>query len=219
MISYVNDNVSNPSWETLTTHALVGREAPALYTPELRGMSRPPNAAKPAALRFRARALTGIGVKAEVLAYLWTHEWSHGRGISSRVSYGATSVAEYLSELAQAGLIDSRAEGKRLLYRAGEELTKVGRPAAVWVDWTRFAKGMIDLLPSLDAISDVDELDTSHWMELAAGLEHGSYAIAAEGIDHHMSSLRGWADRGPDSLLQMLDDIVGVVEGLAAKEN
>ncbi|MBE0475680.1 MAG: hypothetical protein IBX62_01065 [Coriobacteriia bacterium] len=105
----------------------------------LRGMTAPLPVRSPALLRFRARALVGIGARAEVLTYLWTHEQAHGRLIHARSGYSQRIVAEYLSDLERAGFAEvRRAGGRQLDYSLTERLRLPEEDRVPYVDWATF---------------------------------------------------------------------------------
>ncbi|MFA5845045.1 MAG: hypothetical protein WC971_09485 [Coriobacteriia bacterium] len=181
-------------------------------SPELRGMSRSPDAAEPACMRFRARALAGPGARAEVLTYLWTHEWAHGRLIAERAAYNQAPVAEYLSELADARLAQKRSDGRRTLYRLAGELRDVGVPAPTYVDWVRVWPALVALL---DALRPAGLSEDAEWVRLAEVLKSQRDALASEGLDTDVGDLRGWADRGTESLTEAVGSVIAGVRRLA----
>jgi hypothetical protein len=182
--------------------ASAGFQRPA---PELRGMSRRPDTSHPACLRFKARALVGIGPRAEVLSYLWTHDWAHGRLIAERGAYTQSTVAEYLAALCTARLAEKRIDGRRTEYRLVEALRSIGRPEPRYVAWDRVWPALTRLLDSLDSPSlSQDAL----WSKLASALVGETKALAAEGFAVHVPDLTGWAVQGP----HVLEKIINTVE-------
>lgn len=171
---------------------------------ELRAMSRPPDASRPACARFRARALVGLGPRAEVLTYLWTHEWAHGRLIADRAAYGQSPVAEYLSLLSEGGLVDSRADGRRTLYRATASLKATGNPIPGYVDWVRVWPALVALL---DALRPSGFSEEAVWVRLAGALAAQENALEAEGLDVEVGEAQGWPRHGT----QLLETVVGIV--------
>jgi hypothetical protein len=101
----------------------------------LRGLSVPPDPRRGTLARPRLRALTGQGVRAEVLLYLSTHDHAHGRLVAERTAFSQRQVAEYLAGLARAGLAESWEDGRRLEYRLLAPLAAMGADAAPYVDW------------------------------------------------------------------------------------
>lgn len=172
--------------------------------PELRGMSSRPDTSYPACLRFKARALVGIGARAEVLTYLWTHEWAHGRLIAERGAYNQSPVAEYLATLSDARLAEKRVEGRRTEYRLMSTLNSVGQPVPEYVAWGAVWPALTRVLGSLDSIA---LSDGALWSQLAASLENERKGLAGEGFDFHVPDLIGWARKGTN----VLEEIVGAI--------
>lgn len=181
-------------------------------SPILRGMSRTPDATRPACLRFRARALVGPGAKAEVLTYLWTHEWAHGRLLAERAAYNQASVADYLASLAEAGLADRRSDGRRTLYRLAQGLRILGEPVPIYVDWTR-------VWPALDALSralrPAGLSEAASWVRLAEALGAQSVALSAEGFEIEIADVQGWARKGSEYLVGSVESVIARVRQLS----
>lgn len=179
---------------------------------ELRNMSQRPPADTPAALRFRARGLVGIGPRAEVLTYLWTHEWGHGREIAARAAYGQAPVAEYLTSLADSGLAERRVDGRRTLYRLSGALRGLGRPAPRYVDWAQTWPALIDLLESLRP-SDLSE--DAAWIRVYHALADNEAGLRSEGLGVEVSDLRGWALKGTHVLERSVETVTERVRSWA----
>lgn len=180
-------------------------------SPELRGMSRRPDASKGPCLRFRARSLLGPGARAEVLTYLWTHEWAHGRLIAERAAYNQGPVAEYLASLAESRLARKRVDGRRTLYRLVDGLRAVAAPVPAYVDWVGTWPAIVALL---DAIRPDGLSEDATWMRLADGLRLQRDALASEGLDADPGDLGGWADDGSSRLEVAVESIIARLRGL-----
>lgn len=74
---------------------------------ELRGMSQAPRPDQPATFLFKLRSLFGRQVRAEVMAWLLSHEHGHPAEIARQTGYFARSVQLVLNELENSGLIRS----------------------------------------------------------------------------------------------------------------
>lgn len=176
--------------------------------PLLRGMSHRPDAGSPACLRFRARALTGVGARAEVLTYLWTHEWAHGRLIAERALYAKTGVARYLADLSVAKLVSSRTEGRRVLYRLEPALAAVAEPVAGYVDWASALRGVTALWRELQVWPPKDDPEYAWVSHLVQTLVAVTPCLAAEGFEYHVPDLRGWAATGGDLPVQVVGEVI-----------
>jgi DNA-binding transcriptional ArsR family regulator len=163
----------------------------------LRGLSGRPGPTNPACLRFRLRALAGMGSKAEVLAYLVTHEWAHGRLIADRAAYPQGPVAAYLVSLSEAGLVERREEGKKTLYRLQADLRGAFASRPSFVDWIRIWPALTGLL---EAMRSTPTIEDAWWLGLAQTLAQNRTALRAEGFEVEISDLRGWGRQGPEVL-------------------
>ena len=149
---------------------------------ELRGLSASPSLDRPALLRLRARALTGLGVRAETLLYLWTHSAAHGRLIADRAGYSQRQVADYLSDLSDARFADRFEVGKTIQYRLRPEVNAIAGQTVRYVDWPRafeFLRGLSGTLKS--ALVQADDYETS--VALRAGFETLRRLLPVEGFD------------------------------------
>jgi hypothetical protein len=196
----------------VTTDELFARAGFLRSSPILRGMSRRPDAAAPSCVRFRARALVGPGARAEVLTYLWTHEWAHGRLIAERAAYNQAPVAEYLSSLADARLAEKKSDGRKTMYRLTDVLRGVGSQGPSYVDWTRVWPVIVALLEALrpDGLSE-----DAAWVRLAEALEKNRERLDAEGLEILVGELGRWAQSGPERLGSVVESVIERVAELA----
>jgi len=179
----------------------------------LRGLSRRPEASNPACLRFKLRALVGIGSRAEVLAYLLTHDWTHGRLIADRAAYPQGPVASYLVSLFEAGIVDRREEGKKALYRLEEDVRNVFAARPLFVDWIRIWPALTGLLEAMRSPAAIEE---AWWLRLAQTLTKNRAALRAEGFEVEIGDLRGWGLQGTNVLeLALTKATMKVTEFLA----
>ncbi len=179
---------------------------------QLRGMSGRPRSTNPACLRFQTRALVGQGAKAEVLTYLLTHDWTHGRLIAERSAYGQAPVAAYLSSLQEAGLVDRRDEGKKALYRLNSGLRAAFPTVPPFVDWVRLWPALVAILKDLEPAGESEE---AAWVRLALSLEKRELGLRAEGFEVEVGELRGWARRGPEALVSVVERVTARLAELA----
>lgn len=97
---------------TLRAHGVTWtttREAPATKTTPTKPLALPTT--RPALIRLRLRALAGVGARADVLAELLGHEgrWLIASDLQ-HLGYSKRNVARVLAELADAGVVTSRAD-------------------------------------------------------------------------------------------------------------
>jgi len=105
---------------TLRTHANVrwpdGGEPPWARAPEVKTRRLPLE--RPALLRFRARALCGVGGRADVISELIARSgvWTRASDLTE-LGYSKRAMAGILSELVEAGLAKQRVEGNALTFQ------------------------------------------------------------------------------------------------------
>ncbi|QTN33607.1 hypothetical protein HZ994_15250 [Akkermansiaceae bacterium] len=181
---------------------------------DLRGMSQAPDPQNRQNLIFTLRALLGVNARAEIMAWLLTHESGHPAAIARSTGYFSKSIQQILNEMAESGQVASirigrekhfsvprRESWQELLCPATEDAA--GFP--VWVDWmplfsvvTHFAETIGK--PGLD--------DTSEHFQ-AAKLRDALYdctaALAQAGRVHAMQAKPGL--RGASLVNALLADL------------
>ena len=185
----------------------------------LRELSGRPDPRSPACLRFRLRAMAGIGARSEVLTYLATHEWAHGRLIAERSTYGQAQVAAYLVSLFEAGIVERREEGRRVLYRLDRGLSAClnasssHMPKALFADWINIWPMLTALLGALQPAEYSVE---ARWLRVARVLKEHRSALEAEGLDLGVGDLSGWGAEGPVRLRLIVKQVTAKVIELSA---
>ena len=113
---------------------------------ELRGMSQPPNPELPANLLFCLRALFGVNARADILAYLLTHQDGHPPEMAGQTGYFPKTIQMSLGEMACSGKIHSVSKGREKHYRVDAAEWPLLRPqdgsGPVWVAWPQFFAAM-----------------------------------------------------------------------------
>ena len=115
---------------------------------------RPLPVERPALLRFRLRAVSGVGARADVLGeLLWrTDRWTRASDLAS-LGYSKRAVAGILSELGEAGLALQRPVGNALTYQLAHAevlATLVGGRDVAFADWWSITALMRALLALVD---------------------------------------------------------------------
>jgi hypothetical protein len=83
---------------------------------ESRGLSRPPRPNQPATFLLKLRALFGRQSRAEVMAWLLTHEAGHPAQIARETGYFRGSVQNVLNELELSGHVQATRLGREKLF-------------------------------------------------------------------------------------------------------
>lgn len=127
---------------------------------------------RPSMLRFRLRALCGVGARADLLCDLVSHSpaWMSAAGLA-RQGYTKRNVARILSELESAGIVRARRDGSAVLYQLVRPTLLAelagGRSQAI-PDWqTVFALilGLLALLGHESAPATVRRVEASAFRE------------------------------------------------------
>ncbi len=131
---------------------------------DLRGMSQPPDPQNLPNLIFTLRALLGVNARAEIMAWLLTHESGHPAAIARSTGYFSKSIQQILNEMAESGLVAS---------------IRIGREKHFSVP--RREKWQVLLCPATgDAAAFPEWVD---WMPLFSVVTHFSEILGRPGID------------------------------------
>ena len=122
----------------------------------LRGQAQPVRLRTPGALLCTSRAVFGVAIRADVMAFLVANDKVHARGFASTLGYNHMQVRAVLLALEQAGIATAHTNGRTRQYSIDREtwrpvLLEMG-PAPEWVDWRRLARGLNTIVSGLWAI-------------------------------------------------------------------
>jgi hypothetical protein len=116
---------------------------------------------RPALVRLRLRALSGVGARADVLAELLSRAGRWTRTVDlSGVGYSKRSIAAVLSELADAGLVERMAQGNahQFRIRRPEQLSDVVADEGLrWLDQVAVVR-FVDAVFGLDRLGGLPPL-------------------------------------------------------------
>ncbi len=188
-------------------------------TLEFREMSQSPDSINPQNLIFTLRALLGVNARAEIMAWLLTHESGHPAAIARSTGYFSKSIQAILNEMAESGQIASMRIGREkhfsvprsqqwqaLLCPGIEDKSSLPQ----WVDWmplfsvlTRFA----------DTIGKPGFDEASHDFQAAKlreTLDQCAPALVQTGHSHHMQATPGL--RGKSLIRAIIIDFENLLE-------
>jgi hypothetical protein len=113
---------------------------------ELRHLAQPTNPELPANLLFHLRALFGVNARADILAYLLTHEDGHPPEIARQTGYFPKTVQMSLAEMACSGNVHPARKGREKHYRLDAADWNMLWPqdgsGPGWVAWPQFFAAM-----------------------------------------------------------------------------
>ncbi len=178
---------------------------------EHRGMSQPPNPRIGGSLLFTLRSLFGVNARAEIMAWLLTHDAGHPAAIARSTGYFSKSIQQTLNEMEESGQIVSVRQGREKLFRVRSQDWRFLVPASAngpdpkpfprWVDWmplfaaiARFADALA--MPGLDERSE-----SFQGIQLREALDQAMPALTRAGHAHQMQTTR---DMGGAELIQSL---------------
>jgi hypothetical protein len=171
----------------------------------LRRMSRAPDPHDRQNLIFTLRGLLGVNARAEIIAWLLTHDSGHPAAIARSTGYFSKSVQQSLNEMAESAQITAvrigrekhfsisrRDEWQALLYGNAERA--VGFPC--WVEWMPLFFAITRFAETLGKPSLTGKSESFQAIHLREALEDATPALAQAGRLHSMRAhpeLRGHA--------------------------
>ena len=180
---------------------------------ELRGMSRPPDARLRENLLLTLRSLLGVNARAEIMAWLLTHDSGHPAAIARSTGYFSKSIQQILNEMEESGQIHSVRHGREKHFRIRPENWQFLLPPPAegqsafprWVEWmprfaaiTRFMETLA--MPGIDGKSE-----SFRAIQLREALEAATPSLVRAGI---IGSFRATpALRGEELLHTLLNDL------------
>lgn len=124
-----------------------------------RGLTKSVNMKDPQNVIFRCRATFGIGVRADVMAYLVSTEGDYPRRIAEVLGYNHMRVSEVLAGMAEAGMATVHSAGRTKHYRVDpSQWRSVILPdvsaTPQWVNWRPLTRGLTTIWRELWALDD-----------------------------------------------------------------
>jgi hypothetical protein len=112
-----------------------------------RGGSQCVNMKDPANIMIKSRAVFGIGIRADVMAYMMTTQGSHPRDVARTLGYNPMRVQEVLVGLADAGVAFVRPVGRAKQYWIDRDKWRnvlMGEQTSTprWVNWRALTRGL-----------------------------------------------------------------------------
>jgi len=113
----------------------------------IRRMTKLVNMKDPTNVMFKSRAAFGIGIRADVMAYLVTTAGGHARQIAGILGYNHMRVTEVLADMAEAGMVTAHSVGRTRHYRVErmqwrDLLMSEQSQVLRWVNWRSLTRGL-----------------------------------------------------------------------------
>ena len=163
---------------------------------ELRRMSRSPDPSRAANLLTSLRALFGVNARAEIFAWLLTHESGHPAAIARDTGYFSKSVQHTLNEMEDSGHIHSRRNGREKIFwvkpGAWDVLITWSQPSGFprWVDWMPVFSAITTFLDALGQPGLDDAPEQVQSIQLRQALDTAMPALSRAGLAESMTASR-----------------------------
>jgi len=172
---------------------------------------------QPCALTFRLRALFGLGMRADILCYLLTHDGAHPSGVAQALGYSQKRVQDTLIEMAASGLVFIRPSGRIKIYwldhgQWEEFLTSKKAPFPAWVNWPLLARGLTTLWRGIWAIGSDQTDDYVISSKMRTTMRQAQDDLHASGIDFKLEDDRD--HKAEDYLPVFIENIHNILSTL-----
>lgn len=183
---------------------------------ELRGMSRSPIPSKAGNLLFYLRALFGVNARAEIIAWLLTHESGHPAAIARDTGYFSKSVQHTLNEMEGSGHVRSRRQGREKIFwmnpKDWDFLISWSQPAGFprWVDWMPLFLAVHTFIDVLSQPNFHDSDEQVQSILLRQALDIAMPALSQAGLAESISASR--EQTGAQLIQAVQQDLDGLVK-------
>lgn len=187
-----------------------GSPLPVLHTPdqkflrhgllrdpvERRRMSRPPDPGRTANLLCCMRALFGVNSRAEIMAWLLSHESGHPAAIARDTGYNPKSVQHTLNEMEDSGHIRSRRDGREKIFwlnpGASDFLISHSQVSAPprWVDWMPVFSAITTFITAIGEPGLDDFPEQVQSIRLRQALDEAMPALSRAGLTESLTASR-----------------------------
>jgi hypothetical protein len=181
-----------------------------------RGMTRAVNMKEPANLMFKSRAIFGIGIRADVMAYLVASEGSHARRISEILGYNHMRVTEVLAGMAEAGIVAVYSAGRARRYKLDREtwssVLVPEQSAPRWINWRSLLRGLSTIWREAWALDETRADDYVFSSKMRTAMKEARDDLQGSGIDFTVEDDQGYIaeaylpvlSRNADAILKAL---------------
>lgn len=164
---------------------------------ERRRMSQSPDPGRPSNLLLSMRALFGVNSRAEIMAWLLTHDSGHPAAIARDTGYFSKSIQHTLNEMEDSGHIRARRNGRekifwlpanhwKFLVHAPQDATAPPQ----WVDWMPLFFAIttfIDALAQPDLDAAPEQIQS---IQLRQALDAAMPALSRAGLAETLTASR-----------------------------
>ena len=168
---------------------------------ELRHTSRSPDPRQAANLLLSLRAFFGVNARAEIFAWLLTHESGHPAAIARDTGYFSKTVQHTLNEMEDSGHIRSRRDGREKIFwikpGAWEVLVTWSQPSGFprWSAWMPMFSAIYTFCKALDQPGLDDAPVQVQAIRLRQALDAAMPALSAAGLAESLTASRTMTGR------------------------
>lgn len=186
---------------------------------EPRRMSQPPDPHRPGNLLFCLRSLFGVNSRAEIMAWLLTHESGHPAAIARDTGYFSKSVQHTLNAMEESGHIRSRRDGREKVFwlQPGDWKFLItwsernGCPR--WVDWMPVFSAIHTFITAIGQPGLDDMSDQVQSIQLRKALDAAMPALSRAGLAERLGATREWTgSRLVDAIKRDLETLTHILD-------
>jgi len=182
---------------------------------EARGMSQSPAPNQPSNLIFKLRAFFGCNSRAEIMAWLLTHQAGHPAKIARDIHYFNKSVQATLNEMESSGLVYSRRTKREKHFHINPDdwhafiqPQQQSSPPS-WINWAETFTSLEIIFKTLDNAETQNSSELLVASQLKTAFEQANLALDFTTSQHQT---------GTDYLHTLLKDFERLLPGLQLKE-
>ena len=187
---------------------------------ERRRMSQPPDPRRAANLLCCLRALFGVNSRAEIIAWLLTHESGHPAAIARDTGYFSKTVQHTLNEMEDSGHIRSNRNGREKLFwlkpSDWDFLILWSQPSGFprWVDWMPVFSAITTFIDALATPGLDDAPEQVQSIQLRQALDDAMPALSRAGLAERLTATREQTGaRLINAILQDLEKLEALLQG------
>ncbi len=173
-----------------------------------------PRSDLPCNLLWTLRALFGVNARAEIMAWLLTHESGHPAAIAMATGYFSKSIQVTLNEMEQSGHVRSERDGREKKFRLHRPhwsfliASPDSRSFPRWINWPPlfyFAFRTLDLLGKAETPG---ASETLHAIQQRGFLDEIAPALRESGLSSNMTAHRNLTgSRLTEAILRDVDEL------------
>lgn len=183
----------------------------------IRGMTKSVNMKDPLNVMFKSRAAFGIGIRADVMAYLVTTDGGHARRIAEILGFNHMRVSEVLAGMAEAGMVTMHSAGRTKHYRADREqwqsVILPGKSSLPqWVNWRHLTRALTTIWREVRALDDTRADAYVFSSKMRTAMQAAKDDLQSSGIPFSIENDKGYLAEA--YLPVFLRDVEGIVTNL-----